>query len=147
MKTLFRNATIALALGSTALIGATPASAQERYRRHDNTGVAIIAGLAGLAIGAAIASSNDHHRDRYRDGRGYNGRYQGAVEPAYRQRSYRGYNGYRSYNGYQAYNGYQGYDGYQGYNGQGYDSYQRHDDYRQSYGDEGGSRYRDRDDD
>ena len=65
MKTLFRNATIALALGSTALIGATPASAQSYHRHHDNSGVAIIAGLAGLAIGAAIASSNDHYRDHY----------------------------------------------------------------------------------
>lgn len=131
MKTVFRNATIALALGSTALVSATPASAQERYRHHDNTGVAIIAGLAGLAIGAAIASSNDHHGDRHRDGRGYDTRYQSTF---YRQ---------RGYNGYPTYNRNQGYNGYQGYNGQAYDSY---DGYRGSNGYDGRRHY-DRDDD
>ena len=70
MKNLFTKVSLALALGATALTAAAPAEAQRYnggHRGNDGTGTAIIAGIAGLAIGAAIASSN--HRDRYeRDG-------------------------------------------------------------------------------
>lgn len=55
----------ASALASTA----APALARDRYYRHnDNTaGVAIGAGIIGLAVGAIVAS--DHNDRRYRDSR------------------------------------------------------------------------------
>ena len=68
MKSLFAKAGLALALSATALTVAAPADAQRyggRYRGHDNTGTAIVAGVAGLAVGAALASSAN--RDRYYD--------------------------------------------------------------------------------
>ncbi|TPG15586.1 hypothetical protein [Sphingomonas oligophenolica] len=92
MTHLLKKAGLALAMSATALTVAAPAEAQYygRQRHHDNTGTAIIAGIAGLAIGAVIASSNnnDQYRRRgysqrgyiqggtYGDGYGYNdGRY------------------------------------------------------------------------
>lgn len=88
MKTVFSKAILGLALGASALTVAAPAEAQ-RYggRRHgDGTGTAIIAGVAGLAIGAAIASSANN--DRYYD-RGYDD-YDG-YDSYYYQPRYRGY--------------------------------------------------------
>ena len=72
MKTLFTKAALALALGATALTVAAPADAQRYggYRHNDGTGTAIVAGIAGLAIGAALASSNNR-RDGYYEDRGY----------------------------------------------------------------------------
>jgi hypothetical protein len=71
MTTLFQRASIAFALGVTAFAVASPAEAQRYgggYHGRDNGGTAVIAGIAGLAIGAAVAS--DHDRGRYYD-RGY----------------------------------------------------------------------------
>lgn len=132
MKTLYTKAVLALALGATALTAAAPAEAQ-RYRggyRGDNgTGTAIVAGIAGLAIGAAIASSS--RRDRGYDDRGYNDR------RYYNRRHYnRGYDnrGYatdydRSY--YDNRNGY--YDDQNGYPSNGYYQDGYRGDYRNGY--------------
>jgi hypothetical protein len=80
MKTTLTKAVLGLTLGATALTVAAPAEAQRyRHRDHDNTGAAVVAGIAGVVIGAAIAGSS---RDRYYD-RGYD-RYDGY----YRQRGY-----------------------------------------------------------
>ncbi len=95
MTTLLKKAGLGVALAATALTAAAPAEAQRyrHYRDRDNTGTAIIAGVAGLAIGAALASgANDRrYRDRwYRDrgyGYGYDDRY-------YRQRGYYPNDGY-----------------------------------------------------
>lgn len=72
--------------GLTALtlaggLGAASANAQEWRggHRHDGSGAAVAAGIAGLAIGAALASDHDRsygydrHYDRgyYRDGYDY----------------------------------------------------------------------------
>lgn len=60
MKNLVTKAVVAATLGATALTSATPADAQ-RYRHgydHDDTGAAVVAGVAGLAIGAALASGD-----------------------------------------------------------------------------------------
>jgi len=80
MTGFFMKATAALTLGAATFVAtATPAEARrywggDRYHRnHDRTGTAIAAGVVGLAIGAALASSS---RDRY----------------------YRGYDGYDGYN-------------------------------------------------
>ncbi|HEX7655648.1 MAG: hypothetical protein ACTHKR_09400 [Sphingomonas sp.] len=70
MKTFLKKATLGVALGAATLaMAATPAEAQ-RYRHYghyhhgDTTGAAILGGLVGLGVGAAIASD---HRDRYYD--------------------------------------------------------------------------------
>lgn len=117
MKTLFAKAGLALALGATALTVAVPAQAQRYdrgYRHHNNGDTAIVAGIAGLAIGAAIASSgrNDgyYEPDYYYDGGGYGYGYDQYSYRDYRpvypqryynqryysQRYYNGYNGYRN---------------------------------------------------
>ena len=81
---MLKKAGLGLVLAATALTAAAPAEAQRYggrgyghggYRGHDNGG-AVVAGIAGLAIGAAIASSaNDRYRDRYYDDRGYSRNY------------------------------------------------------------------------
>jgi len=95
MTSIFTKASLALALGATALTVAAPAEAQRYgYRGHDDGGTAIIAGIAGLAIGAAIVSSSQH-----RDHRRYDERYDGRYEV--RDGYYDDGNGYRDdrYNG------------------------------------------------
>lgn len=102
MTTLFQKASIAIALGASVLAMASPAEAQRYgggYRGRDNGGTAVVAGIAGLAIGAAIASNND--RGRYYD-RGYDDRvvyeqpYYYESGPVY-QPSYDGYYQERGY--------------------------------------------------
>lgn len=85
--TIWTKAGLGVAMAATSLMAATPAEAQ-RYRHYDRgndaAGAAIVAGIAGLAIGAALTSGN---RDRYYDDRRYY--YDG---PRYRyQPRYRGY--------------------------------------------------------
>ncbi|MDE2403681.1 MAG: hypothetical protein KGM17_03060 [Sphingomonadales bacterium] len=88
----------ATALAATALASATPAMA-DPYRRHgsDVAGPAIAAGIFGLAIGAIIASSSHHDRDREYRGGYYDNRYNGYG--AYPNGAPRGYaydrDGYR----------------------------------------------------
>ena len=97
MNTILKKAGLGVALAATALTAAMPADAQRyRGRHHDDAGPAIVAGIAGLAIGAAIAS--DHSRDRYRDDyyrqRGYAPNYDDGY---YRQHGYYPANGYYAY--------------------------------------------------
>jgi len=68
------KATLGAALAASALASASPAMARDYYGRRDNdntAAVAIGAGVVGLALGAIIASSNDHDNDRYYERRGY----------------------------------------------------------------------------
>lgn len=100
MNNMLKKAGLGVALAATALTTAMPADAQRwgGYRHHhDDAGPAIVAGIAGLAIGAAIASDRSHDRYRYeyyRD-RGY--------RPDYDDSYYR-YHGYYPADGYYAYN-------------------------------------------
>jgi len=81
MRTLMKKATLAVALGASAIVASAPADAQWRGRYYDrhhrgNGGAAVVAGIAGLAIGAAIASNNRYDRRYaydydYYDRRGY----------------------------------------------------------------------------
>ena len=115
MKTLLTKAGLGLSLAATALTAAAPADAQWRrgygwdrgydrgwHRGRDNGGTAVVAGIAGLAIGAALASSaNDQRfRDRYYRDRGYAYNYDDRF---YRQRGYYPNDGYYAhrYNNYQ----------------------------------------------
>jgi hypothetical protein len=118
-----KKAALALALGASALASATPAMADPYYggyRHHehggDGAGAAIAGGLIGLALGAIIVSSSNHHRDRDYNERRYDSRYRG--QPSWNGGYYNnGYNG--GYN-----NGYRG--GYQ--QGAGRDGYPQGND-------------------
>ena len=57
MKKILTGGLAALTLGGVVLGGATTASARG-WDHHDNGGAAVAAGIAGLAIGAALASSD-----------------------------------------------------------------------------------------
>ena len=91
MTSFLTKSVLGATLAATALTTAAPAEAQyyRGRRHHDDTGTAIVAGVAGLAIGAAIASSSNRDR-RYRD------------DYYYRNDSYR----YDNYNNYPRYNNY-----------------------------------------
>lgn len=54
------------ALAAGAMLAASPAMARDRHRGgDDDAAIAIGAGLAGIVIGAAIASDRDRDYDRY----------------------------------------------------------------------------------
>ncbi|WP_260927543.1 hypothetical protein [Novosphingobium sp. 9] len=98
MKTLLTKIGLSTVLAATALTAVTPAMAQP-YRHRDNTGIAIGAGILGLAVGAAIADRGDRYyydRDYYArrhyvrvEGRpGYYYYYDGAPRRYYQDRYY-----------------------------------------------------------
>jgi hypothetical protein len=92
MRKFFASAIAALTFGTAVVATASPAEAQRYYRRHrDNDGdvaaAAIIAGVAGLALGSALSSSNRSSRGYYNQGYGYDPRYSGygyGYTPGYR---------------------------------------------------------------
>jgi len=104
MRAVFKGAIAAALIAGSSLAGTAPAEA--RYH-GDHTGTAIAAGLIGLGIGAAIASS-DHH-DRYYGsdyGYGYDAPANYYAEPTYAYPGYgygvtyeRGYYGRDHYDG------------------------------------------------
>lgn len=73
MNSLLKKAGLGVALAATAITASAPAEAQRwgGYRHYnrggDTAGAAILGGIVGLGVGAAIASSNNN---RYYD-RGY----------------------------------------------------------------------------
>jgi len=102
MTTLIRKAAFGAALAAAATMASAPADARDYYRygrHHDRTGTAIAAGIVGLAIGAAIASSsNDRY---YRGGRYYDdGYYYPRYNSGYNYNSYPGYYNYPRYDSY-----------------------------------------------
>lgn len=97
MKTFVSKAALGLVAGATLLAAAAPAQAQSYRYDHDgdNTGAVIVAGIAGLAIGAALAADNNRGYDydrRYYDQRYYYDR--GGYDRRYYQPTYNPYNGY-----------------------------------------------------
>lgn len=98
MRMMLTKAAIVTGAAAATFVAAAPAEAQRYHRYRDRGGDvaagAIVGGIVGLGLGAAIASSN---RDRYYD-RGYYGRpYYGGY---YDRRDYRPYRAYRPYRGY-----------------------------------------------
>src|ERR1700761_1723960 len=84
MRKMLTAGLAALTLGSAVAAAAVPATADARpyyghYYRHGNGGAAVAAGIAGLAIGAAIADSGRPHYYGY--GYGYPGYGSGVCEP------------------------------------------------------------------
>lgn len=101
MNSLLKKTGLAVALVATALTTAVPAEAQRyggyrHYGRGDGAGTAVVAGIAGLAIGAAIASDrNDrYYRDSYYHDRGYDPYYDDTY---YRRHNYYPDDGYYAY--------------------------------------------------
>lgn len=96
MNAFLTKAVLGAALAATSLTAAVPAEAQRYRESHGgDAGVAIIAGIAGLAIGAAIASGNNNHNRYYRE------------QPyQYNSPNYNQYNDDRRYNSYNNDNGY-----------------------------------------
>jgi len=74
MTSLVKKAALGTVLGATVLTAVAPTAEAQRYRRYrdnDAAGAAIVAGIAGLAIGAALASDRRYDYDRryyYRHG-------------------------------------------------------------------------------
>ena len=100
MPSFLTKAIIGGTLAATTLAVATPAEAQ-RYRYYDryhrgNGGAAVAAGIAGLAIGAAlVANTNDrYYRDRWYRDNGYRYDYDDYY---YRSRGYYPNDGYYAY--------------------------------------------------
>lgn len=77
MRTMLTRAAFGVALGAVAVTAtATPAEAQRyrHHRGHDDSGAVVVAGIAGIAIGAAIANSHDRRYEydrRYYRRHGY----------------------------------------------------------------------------
>lgn len=99
MNAMIKKAGLGLALAATALATAAPAEAQRYYGRHrggGNGGAAVVAGIAGLAIGAAIASNrNDRFRDDFYYNRGFP---RGYDDVYFRDHGFYPNDGYYAYN-------------------------------------------------
>ncbi|MGD9664506.1 MAG: hypothetical protein AB7U34_04790 [Novosphingobium sp.] len=104
MFSMFGKVAIGSLLGAITLAASAVPAEARRYHRGDggdDAAIAIGAGLVGLAIGAAIASDNDHrHRyrgDYYYDYPRYRGGYYYRDYPRYRgdYRHYRKWRGDR----------------------------------------------------
>ena len=97
MRNMLTKAILGVTLGAATLTVAAPADAQ-RYRHYDrhrgDGGAAIVAGIAGIAIGAALTSGDRYDR-RYDRDRRY-----------YRQRGYYPSNGHYAQNYYRQNRGY-----------------------------------------
>lgn len=126
MKTIIKSGLAAMTAAASLVAAAEPASAHEwgdgyyGYQHDNSTGAAIVGGVIGLALGAALASSGNHS-GYYSSGYGY-------------APSYGGYGGYSSYPGYGYGNGYgsSGYGDYYGSSGYGgYNGYSPRYSYRQ----------------
>ncbi|MDH7973379.1 hypothetical protein QH494_14410 [Sphingomonas sp. AR_OL41] len=101
MNSIVKKIGLGAVLAATTLGAAVPADAQRwrgGYRHHgdgDAAGAALIGGIAGLAIGAAIASGSNRDREVYYRDRGYRPDYDGYY---YRSHGYYPNDGYYAYN-------------------------------------------------
>jgi hypothetical protein len=80
MRKFLASAMAALTFGGAVAATATPAAAHDYYYRHrhhsgDTAAVAAVAGIAGLAIGAALADGGSSRSRGYYSGYSYDPRY------------------------------------------------------------------------
>jgi hypothetical protein len=106
MRKFITKLGLGAALAATALTTAAPADAQRYgyrgyrgYHRGDSTGAALLGGIVGLGVGAAIASNaNRRYYDRGYYDRGYYGPgpgySRGYYDDYYRPRCWTEYRGY-----------------------------------------------------
>ena len=119
---ILKRAMIGLTAAASVAVVAAPAEAQSRYyrdHRGNDAGVAIAAGVVGLAVGAALASNRRGYDDRGYYNRNYDGGYQGHHDQGHYDQGYynRGYDrGYYQQPRYvYRHNGYSGHhNGYYG---------------------------------
>ena len=87
MANLVKKAVLGTVLGASVLVAVAPTAEAQRYRRyrhHDDTGTAIVAGIAGLAI-----VDGYYYRDYYRRHRGWDRCYTRRVWDPYLDRPVR----------------------------------------------------------
>ncbi|HEY0413258.1 MAG TPA: hypothetical protein VGD66_08950 [Allosphingosinicella sp.] len=101
MTNVLKKGIIGAAVAATVAVTASPADAQYRRHRHhgDDAAWAVGAGIVGLGIGAAIASSNrGYYGNGYYDNGYYDRGYYGNNDAYYGRGYYdRGYYGRGSY--------------------------------------------------
>jgi hypothetical protein len=75
MKRLIASVLALSLLGTTVATAADAAPVRpvpvRDYRHHDNSGAVVAAGIGFLALAAILASQNNHDRDYYYRGRGW----------------------------------------------------------------------------
>ncbi len=97
MANLIKKLVLGATLGASVLVAVAPTAEAQRYRYRDHYdrddgGAAIVAGIAGLAIGAALASDHRYDYDRrYYRQRGYY-----PTDGFYYRENYRRYRGYHN---------------------------------------------------
>ncbi|UYY57696.1 hypothetical protein [Sphingomonas sp. S2-65] len=98
MTNFVKKAVLGSVLGATVLAAAAPAAEAQRYRGYyrdrDNGGAALVAGIAGLAIGAALASDRGYDRRYDYDRRYYRSHGYYPVDGYYYRDNYRRYRGW-----------------------------------------------------
>jgi hypothetical protein len=101
MRKLLTTALAAVTAAGAVLATAAPAQAEHyRYYRHhrhggnDAVAAAVLGGVAGLALGAALSSDGSRSRTYY-SGYAYDPRYDGYRRGYYRDRGYYGDGYYR----------------------------------------------------
>ncbi|WP_068875759.1 MULTISPECIES: hypothetical protein [unclassified Phenylobacterium] len=95
MRKVLTTALAAVTAAGAVLATAAPAQA-DRYRHHrhkdndDAVAAAVLGGVAGLALGAALSSKGDRSRSYYYNGYSYDPRYERYRGGYYRDSYYRG---------------------------------------------------------
>lgn len=95
MRKVLTTALAAVTAAGAVLATAAPAQA-DRYRHHrhrdndDAVAAAVLGGVAGLALGAALSSRGDRSRGYYENGYSYDPRYERYRGGYYRDSYYRG---------------------------------------------------------
>ena len=88
MRKIIATGLAAATLLGGVSIGSTASAQYRHYYHHDNSGAAVAAGIAGLAVGAALADSNrGYYNGGYYDG-GYYARPYGYYYGRPRCRTY-----------------------------------------------------------
>lgn len=98
MTNFLKKAVLGSVLSASVLTAVAPAAQAQRYRHYyrdrDSGGAALVAGIAGIAIGAALASDRGYDRRYDYDRRFYRTRGYYPVDGYYYRDNYRRFRGY-----------------------------------------------------